>query len=340
MDAVTIDYAVARSAGRAALRPGPELSRTEASEVVDGLRSAARASVAHVAEVTGLTSPPSQDDMLVVDRATWLDANLEMVESLLAAAGASGAEGLRGRLAGLGNGVQVGGALGLLSGRILGQFVPFGRQRLLLVAPNIAAMERRLGVDGADFRLWVCLHEQTHRLQFVQAPWLGEYLVRQLARLLDEPEDSSATPSRPSSAIEALLTPAQRIVFDQMTAVMSLLEGYADVMMDRVGTDVVPTVALIRERFNAHRQRRGLVKVVNKLMGLDLKLAQYRDGAVFCRAVIERVGVAGLNAVYESSGMLPTLDEIHVPEVWLARAFPTVGVGAGDVSQPEGKSSP
>ena len=107
-----------------------------------------------------------------------------------------------------------------------------------------------------------------------------------------------------------------------------------------VGPDAVPTVATIRERFEGHRARGGWVRVVNKLMGMDLKLAQYRDGAAFCRAVIDRVGVAGLNAVYESPGLLPTLEEIHHPDVWLARAHPvtvpvTDAVAAGSAGRPE-----
>ena len=351
MDAPLIDFAVAARTGAALVPRGPALSRAEASDVVTGLRAAAEASVEHVARVTQLASPPEAGPMLVLDRPTWLAANIDMVEALMtdAAGPARDAEGVRERSEAVANGVQLGGALALMSSRILGQYLPFGPPRLVLVAPNVAKVERQLGVNAADFRLWICLHEQTHRLQFAQAPWLREHLTSAMGELIDadadpgDPAEQDDTPRRlklPSSLLDVVTTPAQRVVFDRINAVMSLMEGYADVMMDRVGPDVVPTVATIRERFEGHRARGGWVRVVNKLMGMDLKLAQYRDGAAFCRAVIDRVGVAGLNAVYESPGLLPTLEEIHHPDVWLARAHPvavpvTDAVAAGSAGRPE-----
>jgi coenzyme F420 biosynthesis associated uncharacterized protein len=344
----SIDVATAKRAGAALLRPGPELSRAEASRVVGGLRDAAEASVAPVAAVTGLRSPTDAGPMLVVDRRTWLDANVEMAAAMLSdAAGAPlKPAGFKERVEAVGNGVQLGGALGALSGRVLGQFLPFGPPRLVLVAPNVAKTERQLGVEPADFRLWVCLHEQTHRLQFAAAPWLRGYLARQLGVLIETGGEKTPWRERraPASLIDVVTTPGQRVVFDRLTGAMSLLEGYADVMMDRVGTEVVPSVATIRQRFDGQRQRTGWRRVVNRLMGMDLKLAQYRDGAAFCRAVIDRVGVAGLNAVYESSGMLPSLEEIHHPQTWLARAHPGAGFvdrvarpDAGDSQWPENR---
>ena len=201
----------------------------------------------------------------------------------------------------------------------LGQFLPFlAEPALVLVAPNVAKIERAMGVDRDDFRLWVCLHEQTHRQQFARAPWLRGHLIDEVALLLaDEPGERRG--GRPHSLIEAVTTPAQQAVFERVTAVMSLLEGYADDMMDRVGPDVVPTVATIRARFEKRRNRGGWTKVLNSALGMDLKLAQYRDGARFCRAVIDRVGVDGLNAVYDAPPNLPTPDEIADPARWVAR---------------------
>ncbi len=336
MDALPhVDYALARTIGGALAPPGPAVGRAEAAEVVAGLRAAAAASVGPVAAVTGLPEPGlDAPGTLVVDRRTWVAANVGMVEAMLAAAlgRARPAETLRQRAEAAGNAAELGGLLGVLSTRVLGQFLPVGEPTaLLLVAPNVARIERTLAVDRRDLRLWVCLHEQTHRFQFAAAPWLPGYLARQLGALLEAGEEQPA-PRRwrpPASLLEAVTTPAQRVVFDRVTAVMSLLEGYADVMMDRVGPDVVPTVAAIRARFEGHRDRAGLAQVVNRVLGLDLKLAQYRDGAAFCRAVIAAVGVAGLNAVYESSGLLPSLEEIHAPATWLARVHPApAGAGA------------
>lgn len=341
MDAMPrIDYDLARRVGVTLAPPGPRLTRRAAEDVVAGLRVAAAASVGHVAEVTGLPVPVGEGadgGMLVIDRGSWVRANVAMVEGLLAEAcppqdpdAAWASAGLGARAGAAGNAAQLGGLLALLAGRVLGQYLPHGPGRpLVLVAPNVAKIERALGVDHRDFRLWVCLHEQTHRFQFSAAPWLAGWLARQLGDLIAA--DGDRAPGRawrlPTNLVEALTTPAQRVVFDRLTAVMSLLEGYADVMMDRVGPDVVPTVATIRARFERHRDRPGLTPAINRLLGMDLKLAQYRDGARFCRTVIDAVGVPGLNAVYESAGLLPSLAEIRAPQEWLARVHPSTGSG-------------
>lgn len=321
-----IDLEVAASTGRRVVPAGPELERAEIAELVASLRASAEASVAPVAEVTRLTVPVARA-MPVVDRPTWLRANVDMVATMLAEASGrplpqpgSVREQVEARV----NGAQLGIALAALGTRILGQFLPFAATpHLLLVAPNVAKVERQLGVNRSDFRLWVCLHEQTHRLQFAQAPWLRGHLLQRLGTLLspDEPVEPVETTrrQRPSSLIDVITTPQQKVVFDEISAVMALLEGYADDMMDRVGPEVVPTVAAIRRTFDAHRQRGGFTRVLNKTIGLDLKLAQYRDGAAFCRAVINRVGVDGLNAVYAGPDYLPGPAEITNPALWVGR---------------------
>jgi len=121
------------------------------------------------------------------------------------------------------------------------------------------------------------------------------------------------------SVVDLVQTPAQRAMIDEITAVMSLLEGHADVVMDSVGPNVVPSVADIRRRFTVRRQGQGFDKVVRRLLGLDAKMRQYRDGARFCRTVIDEVGMAGFNQVWTSPQTLPTRDEIAHPARWLAR---------------------
>lgn len=318
-----IDFATAQASGRRVTPAGPRLSGPEMAEIVAGLQAAAEASVGPVAEVTRLGAD-APGPMLVVDRANWVDANCAMVSRLLAEAGGGVGPrpaGLTGRLEAHANGVQLGGAMAFLATRVLGQYLPFAAEpALLIVAPNVAAVERALGVDRPDFRLWVCLHEQTHRLQFARAPWLRDYLVRATGQLLSAPQTfAPQTLLRGGSLVDAVTSPEQRGTFDRISGVMALLEGYADVMMDRVGPDVVPTVAEIRRRFERRRSRGGLYAALNRLIGMDLKLAQYRDGAAFCTAVIGRVGVDGLNAVYEGPGLLPSLEEIHDPQRWVAR---------------------
>ena len=184
--------------------------------------------------------------------------------------------------------------------------------RLLLVAPNIVAIERELDVEPSDFRLWVCLHEETHRVQFGAVPWLRGYLNTQIAQIVDSAELDPAIvaqmlrdalsrvmegvmQNQEVSIIDLVQTPAQRETVERVTAVMSLLEGHADVVMDGVGPEVIPTVETIRAKFTVRRQGQGFDKIIRKLLGLDAKMRQYRDGAKFCRAVMAEAGMSGLN---------------------------------------------
>ena len=315
-----IDARTAVATGLRMMPPGPRLGTADAERVADGLRTAALASVQPVADVTRLDADAA-GPMKVVDRANWLRANVAMVTSMLAEA--SGEDSTPKRLldtpGGHANGVQVGALLSVLGTRILGQWLPFGDEpQLLLVAPNVAKIEAELGVVPADFRLWVCLHEQTHRLQFAQAPWLRAHLVGEMGLLLADGDPGRRGP-KAGNLVEAMLSPEQRVVLARVGAAMSLLEGHADDMMDRVGPSVVPTVKTIRKAFDGRRRRGGWTRVLNKALGMDLKLAQYRDGAAFCRAVIADVGVDGLNAVFASAEHLPTPDEIRTPRSWVGR---------------------
>ena len=317
-----IDWDQAARFGAKLAHPGPELSPGQIDQVVEALRSAARRAPAHVAEVSGMHTP-ADAETLVVDRAGWVATMAASARAITAALGApaSPANGIE-RVRGRGIGAQAGGVFALLSSRILGQFDPFGQpNRLVLVAPNVVAIERRLGVNPTDFRLWVCLHEQTHQLQFGQAPWLREHLLGLMRELIGDTEPLAQwrAGDRPRSVMDAVLAPAQRETFDQVTAIMSLVEGHADVMMDRVGTRVLPTLPVIRRAFEHHRDRGGWSAVVGKLMGTDLKRAQYRDGAKFCEVVLKKADLDLLNLAFSQPSMLPSLTEIHDPEQWLHR---------------------
>ncbi len=252
--------------------------------------------------------------------------------------------------------LEAGAGLAFLGGKVLGQyemFPPDGPDgdrpgRLLLVAPNIVQVERELGVVPADFRLWVCLHEETHRVQFGAVPWLRGHIVDQVGVLLGAAEDGLSPPvmreragevaaavaaalrGRPGPSLaEALQSPQQQALLAEVTAVMSLLEGHADVVMDDVGPGVVPTVAEIRVRFQRRREEPGRVEAaVRRLLGLDAKLRQYRDGAAFVRAVVDRVGMAGFNRVWESAATLPSAAELAAPDSWVARVVDGQGAQA------------
>jgi coenzyme F420 biosynthesis associated uncharacterized protein len=317
-----VDWDAAQVAGAMVLPAGPRLASEEIDRAVLALRQAAAAATEQVAAVTEMAAPaPAQ--VLVVDRASWLKACTQSAEAMLE--GAAGAPEVaetswqKARAKALG--AQAGVVLAVVATRILGQFDPFYQpSRMMLVAPNVVSIERSLGVVPADFRLWVCLHEETHRFQFGQAPWLREHLLGLIGELLDGDELKFGwEPEESTGARSVIGSPVQRQAYDQATAVMSLLEGHADVMMDRVGAEVVPTYAAIRGAFNQRREASGWFSWAQKLLGLDVKYAQYREGAAFCRSVIDATDVATLNQAFTAPGLLPSLAELRDPQRWLHR---------------------
>lgn len=238
---------------------------------------------------------------------------------------------------------QLGGALSWLSGKVLGQYEAFTDDpaggRLLLVAPNIMAVEQELGLVPTDFRLWVCLHEQAHRFQFGAVPWMREHFLAEVQQFVAASEISlaefasrlgavaqavvaAARQQGAPSVVEAVQTPAQRLVFDRLTGLMSLLEGHADYVMDEVGPAYVPTVATIRERFNDRRARAGTMdSFARRVLGLETKLRQYTQGADFVRAVMGRVGRDGFDQVWATPDNLPGAAEITDPDAWVTRVL-------------------
>jgi len=233
----------------------------------------------------------------------------------------------------------MGSVLAFLSSRVLGQYDVFGSDggRLLLVAPNVVQVERELGVDPSDFRLWVCLHEETHRVQFAACGWLREHMMSEVRALVsDLVGEPGAVLDRVGAALQQLpdvlrgqsetglldlvQTPEQRRALAELTAVMSLLEGHADVVMDEVGPSVIGTVADIRRKFTRRRAGRGSVdQLMRRLLGLDAKMRQYADGARFVRGVVDEVGMDGFNAVWTSPQTLPRPEEIADPKAWVRR---------------------
>ncbi len=209
--------------------------------------------------------------------------------------------------------------------------------RLTLVAPNIVMVERELGVDPHDFRRWVCLHEETHRVQFTSVPWLRGYVQGMMTEfLLASDLDAGAILDRLRSAatavvgavrggegeslVEAIQTPAQRALLDKLTAVMTLVEGHGDYVMDAVGPQVVPSVADIREKFSQRRGTAGrMEQILRRILGIDLKMKQYEQGSRFVSTVVAEAGMAGFNKVWTSPATLPTRAELAEPREWLER---------------------
>jgi coenzyme F420 biosynthesis associated uncharacterized protein len=338
MNLVDWDFAV--TVGSRIAGPGPDVSPDEAAAAVVELREGAERSTPLVRDFTGLHTRAGTAPVLVVDRTGWLRANADgfatilspVVDKLVEKKGPPSA--FAGAFGSRVTGAEVGLMLGFLSSKVLGQFDPFHdpHGRLLLVAPNIVHVERELGADPTDFRLWVCLHEETHRVQFTANPWLGPHLLAQMHAVADTIEPSALLDGLRrgaevlrggnGSVLDLVSTPEQKEILDRVTGVMSLLEGHADVVMDGVGPTVIPSVAEIRTKFNQRRKGAGsLDRLVRRLLGLDAKMAQYRDGAVFVRHVVDKVGMDDFNAVWSGPETLPSKAEISDPDAWVARVL-------------------
>lgn len=332
-----VDWNLAVATGHRLVPAGPSVSEEEAAAVVRQLRRASERAVEPVAEVTGLTADFDEHRVEVVGRPEWIRANVgqfrEAIQPLTGRLRESGKEpSALGRAIGSRvTAVQMGGVLAWLSAKVLGQFEAFGSSgRLLLVAPNIAQAERQLDVDPLDFRLWVCLHEETHRVQFGAVSWLSGHFTTEVHAYLEETDtDGMAervlTVLRSSRGngrglVDLVQTPEQRAILDRLTALMSLLEGHADVVMDSVGPRIVPSVDIIRERFEQRRRQAGTIDgFFRRLIGLDAKLRQYTEGASFVRGVVDAVGMSGFNAVWSGPESLPSLEEISYPQAWVRR---------------------
>ncbi len=339
-----VDWDAAADIAARLVPAGPRVGRAERVELVGQLRASAGLAAEHVARISGLHPadgrPPAQASrVLVVDRAAWVRANVEVMAATTGGLAPSDDDRAVPESARLAAAAELGGMLALLSTKVLGQFDPFsagpGRPgRLLLVAPTVLEIERSLGAAPGDFRLWVALHEQTHALQFAAAPWLADHLRSRTGELMADLSRRQTLPEVLRRAygtvrgfreagVLAVLSPPQRALFDEVGATMALLEGHADVTMDEVGPSVVRSVRSIRRAFEARRdagaQERGLAAVIRRLLGMDLKLAQYRQGAAFVRAVRGSAGRAALDAAWSGPDALPRAGEITDPAAWVRR---------------------
>ena len=361
---------------------GPAVTRDEAFGAVRELRQLAVEAEDHVTAFTGLKAPHPHEPATVVDRTGWVKGNVggfQIVMQPLLDKMASKREGRVGgpmmtAVASRVTGAQVGVLLAYLSGKVLGQYELFlppanGRARLgrlSLVAPNIVAAERQLAVDPHDFRLWVCVHEVTHRTQFTAVPWLRAHVQDEISAFLaasdldpaamlgrlravgdavrdnlrqqrwrgENAENAGIEPAL--SLIEAVQTPEQRAILNRLTAVMTLLEGHGEYVMNGVGPDVIPTVEEISRKFGERRRGQNPAdRLVRKLFGLDMKARQYAEGAAFVKAVVDRAGMPAFNRVWTSPNTLPTKAEIADPPSWMSRVLRAeISGGAGSPEPP------
>ena len=299
-----------------------------------------------VAETTGLRALHGEARARVVDRDDWIRANLASLQRLLrplldkmAERSSTSLTPLTSRVAG----IELGAVLGWMSIRVLGQYdllvledeAAEDQDLVYYVGPNLVALERRYAFDPHQFRLWLALHEVTHRAQFTGVPWMREHYLSLVRSLL---EDSDVEPTHLLDSLRSLVegrrngsdigggvltaiaSPEQQEALDDIAGLMSLLEGHGDVTMDRAGEGIVVGAdrfgRVLRER---RRSASGFTRIFQKLVGLEAKLAQYAKGEAFIGKVEEAGGSNLLNRVWDAPANLPDLAEINSPEVWIAR---------------------
>src|SRR5271156_5663438 len=337
----TVDWGFAATVGQRLARPAPPSTDYTRRQVVDTLASAAKAAEPPGRDVPGLQTDGVVPEARIVDRSGWIRAAAESMRAMT-----GGTDKPRGVISGRGTGAQTGALLAFVSSGILGQYDPFNDGgALLLVYPNVIAVERHLRIEPSDFRLWVCLHEVTHRGQFTANPPLSDYtapalglrpqgggedvgqVVSRLADFVRNRRTGAPTIEDGSSGIlglvRAVQSDPQRDALDQLLVLGTLLEGHADHVMDAVGPMAVPSVATIRRRFDERRNRKQtpLQRRLRALLGLDAKLSQYTRGKAFVDHVVGRVGMERFNTVWSGPETLPLPEEIEEPRLWIDRVL-------------------
>lgn len=295
------------------------------------------------AELEPATALPAPES---VDRRTWIDINLVSMRAVL--------DPVAGRLGGPPSGnplrlagevvltTEAGAVTGYLGRRVLGQYdqallAEEASPRLLFVAPNIAHAARTLEADRLELLRWIAFHEVTHAVQFAAVPWLRGHLgdmVRELLAAMEQQASAGALLRRPrrsdlQGAVDRVRTgslvglvagPAQKAIIDRLQATMALVEGHAEHVMDAAGAEALPSLGALRAGLEARRaERPPLLRLLEKLLGLELKMRQYAVGKRFCDEVVRAGGVATLNRAWSGPALLPSAAELDAPRAWLAR---------------------
>ena len=346
-----VDWSLAERVASALAGTGPAWDGTE-----EELRAESKRAAHLVRRYTGLRPrghlPPAE----LIGRAEWARVNIESfrelsarveehLESRIEGTG-KGSSGIQRTIVRAATGAEVGLVVGYLSQRVIGQYDvaligPARAPRLLFVGPNLSAARDRLEVDRDLFLRWIALHETTHAVHFASVPWLREHiggiaeelfekaaleikpseLLGRLARVNPKELVRSAT----SGELATLLWPEpQRKLVERLTATMTLVEGYAEHVMDAVGDQLDPGYTDLRRALDRDRERRGLLdSIVSKVLGLEMKLAQYRRGKAFADEVVRAHGIRTLNRAWSGPDALPRPEELDEPDRWVER----VGVG-------------
>jgi coenzyme F420 biosynthesis associated uncharacterized protein len=338
-----VDWGVAVRVARRVAGPDPFSSSYLAGSLRQDFDAATRQAAELVAEYTGLRGggPPVA---AVLDRAAWVDANVASMQRLLEPLTERlGAKLARGPFAGVGRriaGTEVGVLLGFLARRVLGQYdlLVAGTDDGIVyyVGPNVLALEKRYAFRPRDFRLWIAIHEVTHRAQFTGVPWLRGYflslvdqalrvvdpdprrLVEALARIAGDVR-AGRNPLDDGGLVALLATPEQRGVLARVQALMSLLEGHGNRVMNELGRAHVDGQERMARVLEARRNSGGPTAFLYRLLGLDAKLRQYATGEAFLAAIEEELGPRAVDVAWRGPEWLPTLEELARPAEWLAR---------------------
>ncbi|HEX4107168.1 MAG TPA: zinc-dependent metalloprotease [Solirubrobacteraceae bacterium] len=319
-----------------------------AGPLPDDIVALAQDAGARVCAYTNLTPSRPLPALEAVDRAGWSAANIatmtpllepltERVGSGLGVLGPTVRGGMERLLA-----AQLGALTGVLSQRVLGQYElalldPDREARLLLVGPNLREAARNLSADRSELLKWVAVHEICHAVQFTGVPWLRDHLAGMMRELLDSADLKINTgaamrlPSRDDlralvdsvrdgGLLTVVLGEERRALIDRVQATMSLIEGHAEHVMDAVGADLLSSLPELRASLEQRRANRpALWRVLEKLLGLELKLRQYETGKRFCDEVVRLGGPRALDAAWAGAENIPTLEELDDPEAWLQR---------------------
>ncbi|MBS1837664.1 MAG: zinc-dependent metalloprotease, partial [Actinobacteria bacterium] len=277
---------------------------------------------------TGFVSQAGPARARVVDRVDWVRANLASYQRILkpVLSRLDGLDGPAAALSGRIAGAELGALLGWMSTRVLGQYDllvleeedPQDQDLVYFVGPNILALEKRQSFPPREFRLWVALHEVTHRTQFTGVPWVRPHFLQLVGELVD---GADTDPTRIFTAVGRIAegvrtwtnpldeggvaalfaSPEQRITMEQLGGLMSLLEGHGDVVMDRAATDLVPSAQRFARVLRSRRREMNLpTRMLQRLVGLEAKLAQYEQGEAFIAALEAAGGSELFNRVFES----------------------------------------
>jgi len=338
-----IDWTLATQVARGVSRMQPAGDPTP----FQALEGPAEESERLVSAYTGLVPQAPLPVAEAIGRDEWSEANLGSLKGVLEPVSDKLGEGL-GPFSGIvGSGLgallaaEAGALSGFLAGRVLGQYEfpvldPAAPARLLFVAPNLGHAASTLEAEPDQLLRWVALHETTHALQFGAVPWLREHLATSVRELLgglsfqggsmlkipDLDDLRGFVDTIREDGIATLaLGPERRELFDRMQGLMAVLEGYAEHVMDAVGEDVLDDLPAMRSALNRRRRERsGFLRLLERLIGMDLKLRQYEQGKRFCDAVVARGGIDALNRAWASPEAMPTLAELDDPVAWIARS--------------------